>query len=217
MVEEFGGAFEGIREGEGGAAESAESVRESAERARAKAAAAAKRLKKIAKDEKQEKNWDQHLVKVLPGLLAQDMEFVMRLINWGVPSLTILAFLSLRYDHAFDVCHHEIQRFITTRGDFSRVGVDDGSEHRLGLWVSYCLAGNHLTTTTTLHEVLHEAGAVSTVEQYWVWSAEEYLKMRGQTEYSPEELRNTLAHYSPMLWEPIAGKEADPVGPPKLM
>ena len=73
-----------------------EGASESNEQFQARLAAAQARMAKIAKDEKKAKNFDAHLAKLIPACSQKGLlDMVILMINHDIPSLTIIASLTL--------------------------------------------------------------------------------------------------------------------------
>lgn len=120
-------------------------------------------LAKNAKDEKASKSFDGVLSKVIGGLPQGMIQFISFLLNHEVPSLTILAVLSLINEKARTACQKEFQRFVGEEGaDFSGVGFSDKKVGELfSVWWTLMILADHHSLTTRLKDVddkkFHEA------------------------------------------------------------
>jgi glutaredoxin-related protein len=132
-----------------------EGVRESDEKFRERVAAAQAKLTQIHKDESKSKNFDKKLAKIIPQLHAHTLKFVVLLIDNNIPSLTILAVISLLNKESHKICHTEFAKFIEEKADFSSVQLDSKRRERISVWWTYIFAADHVSSTTKFQEFEH--------------------------------------------------------------
>ena len=133
------------------AGESSEGARESDGKVAARAAAAAKKIAGIKKDEKKSHQFDDKLAKILRSLSAEILDFVIFLIDHEIPSLTILAMISLASDAAGKICFAEFHKFIAEPADFSIAKFSDKKiEEKISFWWTFIFAADFCSRTIRL-------------------------------------------------------------------
>ena len=118
-----------------------EEASESDEKIQARIAAAVARLRKIKKDSKKSHGFDEALAKILRQLTPTQLDDVIFLIDHEIPSLTILAILSLVNDGAGKICYAEFEAQIKHKADFSNAGLPATQEERVSYWWDFYLCG----------------------------------------------------------------------------
>ena len=113
------------------------------------------KLTQIAKDEKTSKSFDEDLAVVVQSLPQVFIKFVAFLIDHEIPSLTVLAVLSLVHKKAHSVCTKEFKRFMGEEGaDFSTVSFSDKeASDTLSLWWTFMILADHHSLTTRLKDI----------------------------------------------------------------
>ncbi len=122
-----------------------EEVSESDEKFQQRIAAAQAKLAQIKKDEKKTKDFDLKLSKLITSLDPHTLRLVVFLINNGIPSLTILAMISLVSAKAEKICHTEFHKFIEELADFSVSKLKPELEKQMALWWTYMIAANQVS------------------------------------------------------------------------
>ena len=113
------------------------------------------KLSQIAKDEGATKSFDEALAKVVQSLPMPLIRFVGFLIDHEVPSLTVLACLSLPSDEARRVVQKEFERFLDEPGaDFrSCMFSDEAVRERISLWRTLMIFSDHHSKTVRIKDV----------------------------------------------------------------
>lgn len=133
-----------------------EGVRESDEKFRERLAAAQAKLAQVHKDESKAKDFDKKLAKLITKLHSHTLKLVVFLIDNDVPSLTILAIISLVNKESAKICHTEFAKFIEEKADFSAAKLDSEIEEKVSLWWTYIFAADHVSSATKLREFQHK-------------------------------------------------------------
>lgn len=120
-------------------------------------AVAQAKLQQIQKDEKKQNEFDVFLARLIPKLSHKDLHLVLFLINEEIPSLTILAILSLFQSSCKMLCEKEFTPYVTTWADYSHFPVASSLQEELARWWTFILAADHVSTTTKItHKHSHE-------------------------------------------------------------
>jgi len=150
-MESIGDGLDGIMMG----GSVSEASKESNEQFAARVAAAQARVAKVRRDEKISRNFDIILSKILPNVSQELLNFIIFLIDHEIPSLTILAIISLNNDEAGKVCWKEFKKYIAERADFSNINLPAVTEEKISYWWTFIFAADYSSKTTTLKELKH--------------------------------------------------------------
>ena len=181
--------------------EASEEVTESDEQIQARIAAAQAKLKKIQKDEKKAHNFDEKLAKVIPSLHARLIIFIGFLIDKNVPSLTILAMITLSSDKAGKICHDEFHKYIKERADFAPAKLNEKQEEKVSLWWTFIFAADHVSTTLKLKELKGDKDFVTQVNTALKNILHDFLIAEGVESHDEKALERVLAKYATMMFE----------------
>lgn len=180
-----------------------EDVSESDEQIQVRMAAALAKLKKIQKDESFAKDFDSKLAKIIPNLSQEVLKFVIFMIDRDVPSLTILAMISIANNEAGKICYAEFHKFIEESADFSPVKFTPEVEQKVSLWWTFILGADHVSTTTKLSEFKGKADFSEFVSQNFSKMLGAFLAQNQVEGFDEEVLKKLLEEHEDMLFEGI--------------
>lgn len=178
-----------------------EEVSESDEQFQARVAAAQARLAKLKKDEKKAKNFDHKLAKIIPSLDHHTLKLVVFLIDHDVPSLTILAMITLVSDEAGKICYTEFHKFIAERADFTPAKLGAKLEEKVSLWWTFIFAADHMSTTTKLAEFRHHETFPEFVSLEFAEMLKRFLQENKAEQFDTQALKTTVEKYEKMMFE----------------
>ncbi len=189
--------LDGLMMGEGseGASESDEVFSERLKVAQAKIAA-------IKKDEKKSKSFDDKLARIISTVHPNHLDLVILLINHEIPSLTILAFISLINDEAGKICFIEFDKFIEEKADFSLVKFEDPKiEEKISYWWTFIFAADHTSTTTKLNSLRTNETFVKTLSKELADLILYLLQQHQELEFDRQQLIKMLEKYEKMMFK----------------
>lgn len=196
MVENGGESFEDLLLGG-----VSEQVSESDEQFQARVTAAQAKLQQVKKDEKKAQNFDVQLAGIIPHLSDDLLHFVIFMIDSGIPSLTILSFLSLVVDEAGQICYQEFHSFVEERADFSLVKFQDPQiEEKVSWWWTFILAADHVSRTTLLKDFKENQDFVSRVSRSVSQILQQFLRENQAPSFDQEKLKTLLHKYRDMVF-----------------
>ncbi len=177
-----------------------EEAGESSEQIQARIAAATAKVQQIKKDEAAAHNFDEHLANLIQGLSPQQLDFVIFMIDHEVPSLTILAFLSIVNNQAGQVCYLAFEKDIKQRADISAAGLPAEAESKISYWWTYIYAADHTSKTSRLKELKDNAEFVTGISRYSVVFLHQFLQTLKLDDFSDEQLKKILQRYQKGLF-----------------
>ncbi len=156
----------------------------------------------IRKDEKKAQNFDHKLAKIISNLSPEALDFVIFLINHNIPSLTILAFISIANEDAGKTCFIEFDKFIQEKANFSIVKFNDPKiEEKISYWWTFILAADHVSTTVKLKSLRENDKFVSRLSRNLADLLVIFLHENSVTEFDRSTLKKMLAKYEKMMFE----------------
>ena len=173
---------------------------ESDEKFKARVVAAQAKLAKIKKDETKSKDFDLKLSKLITALDPHTLRLVVFLINNSVPSLTILAMISLVMPKAEKICHTEFHKFIEEYADFAETNLKPELEKQVSLWWTYTLAANQIETEINLSKFAHDVAFREFVALECGEMLKRFLKSRDAGEHDLSLLTQALKKYEGLLF-----------------
>lgn len=191
MSESVGDNLDGLVMGEG----VSEQASESDEKFKARVAAAQVRLKKIKKDEGKAKNFDHKLAKILPGLTSGQLQVVIFLIDHEIPSLTILAVISIVNDEAGKICYMEFEKHIESRADFSGARLPSDIEEKVSYWWTFIHGADHLSSTVYLYSLQSDREFVKQFSAYLGQLLRAFLVTSEVADFDEEKLKKIIQRY----------------------
>ncbi len=191
MSESIGENLDGLVMGEG----VSEQASESDEKFKARVAAAQVKLKKIKKDEGKAKTFDHQLAKILPNLSHEQLKIVIFLIDHEVPSLTILAVLSIANDEAGKICYLEFEKHIESRADFSEAKLPTEVEEKVSYWWTFIHGADHMSHTTYLYQLQNNKEFVEQFSKFLGQLLREFLVKNEVADFDESKLKAIIARY----------------------
>lgn len=179
-----------------------ETVRESDEQFQARVAAAQAKLQKVKKDEQKAQGFDRHLAQLIPKMGKGLLDFVILLIDKGVPSLTILAFLSLAFNEAGKVCYQEFHPYVVERADFSSVGFKNTkNEEKVSWWWTFILAADHISKTIHLGDLKNDTKTIDFISRCLSNIVRQFLSQAEETTINEQRLMQLMQEYKDLLFD----------------
>lgn len=161
----------------------------------ARAAVAAKKIKQLRRDEKSAKNFDNHLAKVLPTFSWDLINFVAFLIDSNLPSLTILAFLSLVSEDTAKICASHFEQSISGKDfgkDLTAIGFEKSIASRIDLWWEFISLADIESKTVKLVNLNTDKVFVERVSNELAAILRSYIEMVGIQDFNKAELERIL-------------------------
>lgn len=177
-----------------------EDVGESDEQIQARIASAMAKVQQIKKDEASAYNFDEQLAKLIQSLNPQQLDFVIFMVDHEIPSLTILAFLSIVNNKAGQICYLAFEKDIKQRADISAAGLPIEAENKVSYWWTFIYAADHTSKTTRLKELKHKEEFVKVVSRYFVIFLHQFLQTLKLDDFSDEQLKKILQRYQKGLF-----------------
>lgn len=179
-----------------------EEVSESNEQFQARIAAAQAQLQKVQKDEKKAQIFDIQLAKIIPTLPNDLLRMVIFGVNREVPSLTILAFLSLVIDEAGRICYQEFHKYIEEPADFSMVRFESPQvQDKFSWWWTFIVGADHVSTTIRLRDLRGDIDFVREISHFLSLLVEQFLKNYPEGVFDNAQLQHILKKYAQALFE----------------
>ena len=166
-----------------------EDVTESDEQIAARVAAAQARIAKIRKQEKKAKGHDKTLAQIIPMLTKVELDFVIFCIDHEIPSLTILAVLSILHDEAEQACHEEFHKYIEEKADFSMAKFKDKKvEEKVATWWTFLVGADMTSDTVRLKDAYQNESFSGKFPRFMAFFLQQYLKDNHKDSYDEEAL-----------------------------
>jgi len=191
MSESIGEGLDGLLMGDG----VSEQASESDEQFKARVAATQVKLKKQKKDESKAKNFDQQLAKLLPDMSQTYLTIVIFLIDHEVPSLTILAIISIVNDEAGKVCFLEFEKYIESRADFSGAKLPTEIEEKVSYWWTFIHGADHVSHTLRLAQLQENHDFVVQFSKYLGQLLKDFLVLKQVQDFDEGKLKKIIQRY----------------------
>ncbi len=173
-----------------------EGSEESSESIAARIAAAQARLAKVKKDEKQAQDFDEKLAKILKHFSYSLIDFVAFLIDKEVPSLTILAIISLANNEAGKICYTEFHKTLDDHYAIVPILPNNKKEaHKIELWLKFIHQANARSKTLKLSAYKNNKEFVSRLSTETAQMLKDFLIKNKVAEFDEEKLKKALAKY----------------------
>jgi len=179
-----------------------EGVSESDEQFHARLAAAQARMAKIAKDEKKAKNFDAHLAKLIPQCSNKGLlDMVVLMINHDVPSLTILASLSLVLEDAAKLITEELSaRSITESGSKIKLPFGkDKTRQKIKFWLGGIVLADHASNAIKFESLAKDKKFTASLMGHFTALLETFLATE-ETSVPPQEIERFFNDYESQLF-----------------
>jgi hypothetical protein len=174
-----------------------EEVSESDEQIAARIAAAQQRIAAIKKDEQKASVFDEKLAKILSTFSSDLLDFVIYLIDNEVPSLTILAMVSLASNSAGKICYDEFHQYIAEPADFSLAQIENSQvEERISLWWTFIFAADHISKTIKLHDFREKDEFIRRISKQFSEMLKRYLIENQVEQFNDKALKKLLKKYA---------------------
>lgn len=177
-----------------------EDVKESDEQIQARMAAAAAKVAQIQKDEATAHSFDDQLAQLISSMNKQQLEFVIFMIDHEIPSLTILAFLSIINNQAGKLCYMTFEKDIKQWAEVSQTGLDKEAENKISYWFTFIYAADHVSKTSRIKELKNNAEFVQGVARFLVVFLHQFLQTLDLDNFSDAQLKKILQRYQKGLF-----------------
>lgn len=181
--------------------EVSEGLSESDEKFSERLKVAQQKVAQVRKDEKKSKDFDHHLAKILRKLSSELLNIVILLIDEEVPSLTILAVLSLLNDDAGKVCWQEFEKYIAEKANFSNVNLPVEIEEKISYWWTFIFGADHVSKTVELKELRDNSHFIKAFTHSLMWMLQQYLKENSIEGFDVGKLKKILQKYETQLFQ----------------
>jgi hypothetical protein len=178
-----------------------EDVKESDEHFAARVAAAQTKLAQIKKDESGTRDFDRKLAKIIPHLDPHTLNLVVFLINHEVPSLTILAMISLASNEAGKICYSEFHKSMIDLADFSPSRLGEKTKEKASLWWSFIFAADGVSHDIKLSQLRHDDSFVEFISLSFSQMLQRFLEQEKEEGFDKAQLENILGRYQEMMFE----------------
>lgn len=181
--------------------EVSESLSESDEKFSERLKVAQQKVAQVKKDEKKSKNFDQFLSQILRKLSSELLDIVILLIDEEVPSLTILAVLSLLNEEAGRICWQEFEKHIAEKANFSNTNLPVDIEEKISYWWTFIFGADHVSKTVKLKELRQNPDFIKAFTHALMWMLQQYLKENSIEGFDTEKLKKILQKYETQLFQ----------------
>ncbi len=179
-----------------------EEVKESDEQFQARMQAAQQKIAQIKKDEKKSKNFDDKLAKIVAQLDPAHLDFVIFLIDHEVPSLTILALLTIVNEEAGQICYVEFAEKIEIKPDFSVVQFQKPQiEEKISYWWAFIFSAEKVSKTVTLKSLKKNTNFVKSLSKNMADLLIFFLQKNEVEEFNKSKLEQILEQNEKQIFE----------------
>jgi len=168
-----------------------EGSEETKEQNAARIAAAQARIAALQKDESSAHGYDLQLAGVLKNTAFWVVEIVAWLLNNDVPSLTILALLTVVSDDAGQICFTTFTEAATEPDDRANVLQNTHLRDRVRLWLRFVVAADRASTTVQLKDFIENKDFVQEMSKHCVRLLESAVMASGE-QVSRQELEKIM-------------------------
>lgn len=180
--------------------EGSESASESNEQFSERLKVAQQKIAQVKKDEKKSKQFDDKLAQIIPFISSGLLEIVIFLIDEEVPSLTILAVLSLVNEKAEKICFEEFYKHIAERADFSAAELPKEIEERISYWQTFIFGADHISKTVRFAHLKKNLEFVKRFTHYSGMILRAFLKDKNIHKFEEPALEEALKKYEIKLF-----------------
>lgn len=159
-----------------------------------RAAAAAKKMKKLRKDEGAAKHVDAKLAKILPSLSFDVLTFVAKLIDFHIPSLTILTCISIGDESIEKLCQECLkdQKIVLENALPSTVFQDKAIATKIDFWWQYIIEADKLSKTSQFSDLKSDKNFITIVSQGLANILKTFLESHKEIQFNKKELEYVL-------------------------
>jgi hypothetical protein len=173
-----------------------EGSEETSEQIANRIAAAQAKLAKVKKDEGEAQDFDNKLANLLKKLNYKLIDFIAFLIDKEVPSLTILAIISLANNEAGKICFVEFQKVVNENFSIVPLLPNHKKEaHKIELWLKFINKANIESKTLKLFVYKDNKDFVSRVSSETAKMLKNFLIKNNVLEFDEEKLKKALQQY----------------------
>ena len=170
-----------------------EGSEETSEQIADRIAAAQAKLAKVKKDEGEAQDFDNKLAKLLKKLDHSLIDFVAFLIDKEVPSLTILAIVSLANNEAGKICFVEFQKVVDENFSIIPLLPNHKKEaHKIELWLKFI---NKANIESKMFVYKDDKDFVSRVSSETAKMLKNFLIKNNVLEFDEKKLKEALMKY----------------------
>jgi len=173
-----------------------ENVAETDEKISDRIVAAQQKIAAIKKDEQSSQGFDNKLAALLSGVSIKILDFIIFLIDHGVPSLTILAMISLEVPEAGKICYSEFHKYIAETADFSVANLSKETEEKISLWWTFIFASNYISKTLKLNQLRTNDVFVQRISKEFSDMLKNFLVQKNEKKFDPKALKKILKTYA---------------------
>ncbi len=153
------------------------------------------KIKQIKKDEKKSKNFDTKLSKIISQLSPFLLDVVVFLIDFEVPSLTILAIISLIQDDAGKICWKEFHQYIAEKADFSNAHLPTKIEEKISYWWTFIYGADHVSKAEKIKDLKTEKIFLKKFSHYLGEILMIFLRENKIKDFDKVQLKKVLQKY----------------------
>ena len=153
------------------------------------------KIKQIKKDEKKSKNFDKKLSKIISQLSPFLLDVVVFLIDFEVPSLTILAIISLIQDSAGKICWKEFHKYIAEKADFSNAHLPEKIEEKISYWWTFIYGADHVSKAEKIKDLKTEEIFLKKFSHYLGEILMIFLRENKIKDFDKVQLKKVLQKY----------------------
>lgn len=153
------------------------------------------KIKQIKKDEKKSHNFDEKLAKIIPKLSPLLLDIVIFLIDFEVPSLTVLAVISIIEDKSGKICWKEFHKYIAEKADFSNTHLPEKTEEKISYWWTFIYGADHIAVSTKLKELKSDTTFIKKFSHYLGQLLVAFLQQEKVREFDEVQLKKILQKY----------------------
>ena len=181
-----------------------EDVKETDEQFKARVQAAQARIKKVKKQEKRAKSHDNELAQIIRNLKSDELDLVIFCIDHEIPSLTILALLSIFDDESGKVCYAEFHKYIEETADFSLAKFGNKeAEEKISLWWTFIVGADLTSDTVKLQHLHHNVKFVKQFSHYLSVLLKKFLHRYEIDSFDLKALEKILTQYQKQLFDVV--------------
>ncbi len=183
-----------------------ELVGESSEKIATRVKIAHDKIIAIYKQEDNAKQFDQSLVQVIKSLPLSLLEIVILCLNYEIPSLTILAIISISNEQSYGICSNQFMQYVKETANFAEANFKDHEqEQQMSYWWTFMFASNIVSDTLKLKDLHNTHEFVREFDGYIDYLLEIFLKKTQnniETSYQYDEvgLRKCIDNYKQQLF-----------------
>ncbi len=153
------------------------------------------KIKQIKKDEKRAHNFDEKLAKIIPYLSPLLLDIVVFLIDFEVPSLTVLAVISIIDDEAGKICWKEFHKYIAEKADFSSAHLPEKMEEKISYWWTFIYGADHVAVSVKLKELKNDKIFIKKFSHYLGQLLILFLQEEKIQDFDEVQLKKILQKY----------------------